>query len=903
MIFKGRKQEATSWINIFSTFRKKNLPIYSDQKLSEKATLKQLVVTVFVSIFLCAFFAAYMINKNPQFFLKIANPGTAKKVFKAITLGPFRWLDSHVRGADLPEVYVDIKFKHFRKLQEKRKESLQRGVLITTEGDYVPAKIRHEGRTIKVKLRLKGDWARDHLSDKKMSFRVHVKDNNHLLGMRRFSLQNPKARIYDGEVLFFEAVKREGVLAPRHSFVDLTVNGTKMGIMALEEHFSKELLESQGRRDGVILKFDESIVWLAESEASKGRGFEGVYDNYKNATIKPFRLNRIKSSKKLTAELESATRLLRAFVDGTLEPSQVFDPILMGRFIAVGDFWGAWHGLRWTNLRFYYNAVTGYLEPIGFDAGIAYNQKPAHDPTSEPIVAKILDDSVRKIYMETLERLIEEAKDGTTANWMEELTNNNLRALHKEYFWLEGVDLSLLTQWAEQKLNSIKRKDLLYPKILQVYLVKNESDYYLELQNPLPYDVIVSDIQLSNASKKKPINLKFKEGLLFPFPLASSEKGGLPTGKKIRFKSKDIEAGSQFMVTANIKGDRESHTIKSIFYFSNATKPIALQSTLAKTLSQHTYLELDRKRKILRVKSGEWQVNSWLVVPEDFELILPEGTTLYFKSSAGLLARGPVTIKGTKDRPVVLQGIRNSTKANYWQGIVVINSKSPSHWSHVQIKNTKGINNNDWVVTAGVTFYESDVYLKNVTFSENRCEDALNIIRSTFDLMEVDIKNAISDGLDADFSNGAVTGGIFKNLGYAGGGDGIDLSGARVTITGTQFLNIADKAISVGEESYLTSDKLSIQKVGVGIVSKDGSRATIQSSKIMKTKLAGLMVYTKKPVYPAATLHAKDIIFKQSTPNALVQNGNELMLSGELIKPSKFNVRELYENSMKSGLK
>ena len=902
MIIKGRKRETTSWANVFLTFFKNRLPNYGNQTLSEKTTLKQLVVTITLVIFLCALFAAYMINKNPQIIIEIANPRIAEKYFKAITLGPFRWLDSHVRGADLPEVYMDIKFKYFRKLQEKRKESLQRGVLITAEGDYVPAKIRHEGREIKVKLRLKGDWARDHLSGKKMSFRVHVKDNNHLLGMRRFSLQNPKARIYDGDRLFFEAIKRENILAPRHSFVDLTVNGTKMGIMALEEHFSKELLESQGRREGVILKFDESMVWLAGG-ASKGRGFEGVYDNYKNATIKPFRLNRIKSSKNLTTELESATRLLRAFIDGTLEPSQVFDPVLMGRFIAVGDFWGAWHGLRWHNLRFYYNAITGYLEPIGFDAGIAYNQRPAHDPTSEPIVTKILDDSIRKIYMKTLERLVEEARDGTTAHWVEELTNKNLRALHKEYFWLEGVDLSLLTQWAEQKLDSIKRKDLLYPKIIQVYLVKNESDYYLELQNPLPYDVIVSDIQLSNSSTKKPINLKFTEEFLFPLQLAPSEKGGLPTGKKIRFKRNDIAAGSQFLVTANIKGDRESHTIKSVLYFSNTTKPIVLQPTLAKTLSQHPYLELDGKRNVLRVKSGQWQVDSWLVVPEDFELIFPEGTTLYFKPSAGLLARGPVTIKGTKDRPVVLQGTKSPTKENYWQGIFVMKSEVPSHWSHVQIKNTKGINNNEWVITAGVTFYQSDVHLKNVTFSGNRCEDALNIIRSTFDLIDVDIKDAISDGLDADFSNGAVTGGVFKNLGYAGGGDGIDLSGARVTITGTQFLNIADKAISVGEESRLISDKLSIQNVGVGIASKDGSHATIQSSEIMRTKLAGLMAYTKKSVYPSATLHAKDITFKQSTPNALVQTGNELMLSGVLIEPSELPVNELYENSMKSGLK
>ena len=902
MIIKSRKREATSWTNIFSTLQKNSLLTQRDQIHPEKTNLKQLAFAVLGAIFLCAFFAAYMINKNPQMIIKIANARTAEKVFKAITLGPFRWIDSHIRGADLPDVYIDIKFKFLRKLQEKRKESLQRGVLITTKGDYVPAKIRHEGRTVKVKMRLKGDWARNS-SDKKMSFRVQVKNGDHFLGMRRFSLQNPKARIYDGDRLFFEAIKREGILAPRHSFVDLTVNGTKMGIMALEEHFSKELLESQSRRAGVILKFDESMVWLAESEATKGRGFEGVYDNYKNATIKPFRLNRIKSSKKLTNELESATRLLRAFVDGALKPSQVFDPILMGRFIAVGDFWGAWHGLRWHNLRFYYNAITGYLEPIGFDAGIAYNQKPAHDPTAEPIVTKILDDSIRKVYMETLERLIEEAKDGTTAHWVEALTNNNLKALHKEYFWLEGVDLDLLTQWAEQKLNSVKRKDLLYPKILQVYLVKNEMDYYLELQNPLPYDVIVTDIQLLNVSKNNPVKLQFEEASLFPFLLTSSEIGGMPTEKKIHLQRKDIDVGTQFMVTANIKGDREIHAIKSLLYFSNAIKPILPQPTLAKTLSQHSYLKVDKKRNILRVKSGQWQVNSWLVVPEGFELLLSEGTTLNFKSSAGLLARGPVTIKGTKDSPVILQGMRNSTKANYWQGIFVMNSESPSHWSHVKIKNTKGIKNNDWVVSAGVTFYESDVYLKNVTFSENRCEDALNIIRSTFDLMDVDIKNAISDGLDADFSNGVVTGGIFKNLGFAGGGDGIDLSGSRITITGTRFLNIADKAISVGEESYLISDQLSIQKVGVGIVSKDGSHTTVQNSEVMETKIAGLMAYTKKPVYPLATLHAKDITFKNSTPNALVQKGNEVMLGGILVEPSEFDIKNLYKTSMKPGLR
>jgi hypothetical protein len=63
-----------------------------------------------------------MVNTNPQIIIKIANARTADKALKAVTLGPFRWMDSYIRGADLPEVYIDIKFKYFRKLQEKRKE-------------------------------------------------------------------------------------------------------------------------------------------------------------------------------------------------------------------------------------------------------------------------------------------------------------------------------------------------------------------------------------------------------------------------------------------------------------------------------------------------------------------------------------------------------------------------------------------------------------------------------------------------------------------------------------------------------------------------------------------------------------------------------------------------------------
>ena len=70
----------------------------------------------------------------------------------------------------------------------------------------------------------------------------------------------------------------------------------------------------------------------------------------------------------------------------------------------------------------------------------------------------------------------------------------------------------------------------------------------------------------------------------------------------------------------------------------------------------------------------------------------------------------------------------------------------------------------------------------------------------------------------------------------------------------------------------------------------------------METKLAGLMAYTKKPVYPSATLNAENMLFKKLTLNALVQHKNKLTLNGITVKPTDFDVNKLYKTLMKSGI-
>ena len=137
-----------------------------------------------------------------------------------------------------------------------------------------------------------------------------------------------------------------------------------------------------------------------------------------------------------------------------------------------------------------------------------------------------------------------------------------------------------------------------------------------------------------------------------------------------------------------------------------------------------------------------------------------------------LLARGPLLFEGTDDGPIILEGMNGKL----WQGIVVMKASHPSEWSHVKIRNTSGINSQNWSLTGGVSFYRSDINMANCTFEGSQAEDALNIIHSEFQLKNVEILNTISDGFDSDFSKGHVDGGMFRNIGSAGGGDAIDVS-------------------------------------------------------------------------------------------------------------------------------
>ena len=82
-----------------------------------------------------------------------------------ITLRTQRWLAYTEKTLGLgsaPELNIQIKSNHMETLRKKRETALRIGFLIQEEEDFVPGTIRLEDKTVKVRLRLKGDKI-DHL--------------------------------------------------------------------------------------------------------------------------------------------------------------------------------------------------------------------------------------------------------------------------------------------------------------------------------------------------------------------------------------------------------------------------------------------------------------------------------------------------------------------------------------------------------------------------------------------------------------------------------------------------------------------------------------------------------------------------------------------------------------------
>ena len=442
----------------------------------------------------------------------------------------------------------------------------------------------------------------------------------------------------------------------------------------------------------------------------------------------------------------------------------------------------------------------------------------------------------------------------------------------------------------------------LFPPFRQLthsYLLETEKGPVLELRNAMPGAVEVRSLAWSDGERRLPFEAV--SPLTLPLVLPAKTLDVAAPAHLIPYvapRTNGSKAPLKLVVETRRVGSAESvhsEAVASVPVLS--ARPIP-SGSVAETLSRHKFLRWDASSRRLVARPGTWPVSGDLIVPAGAGLEIGGGTRLRFGAGAALIAHGPLFLEGAKGSPVVLEG-----SPDRWQGVVVLQAGSVSRWRHVVVRGTAGVARGGWSLTGGVTFYRSRIEMASVRLLGHSGEDALNIVSSTFELVDVDIEETASDAFDSDFSTGRVVGGVYRRIGGTSGGDGIDVSGSVITVDGVRFVGVSDKALSVGEGSRMEARGVRIEDAGTGAASKDGSSLVLSDSVIEGSRVAGLMAYQKKPVYGAARLSARGVtITGAGAPAALVQTGSALTIDGVRVAARKLNVDRLYNTVMRKAV-
>jgi hypothetical protein len=814
----------------------------------------------------------------------------------------------HLYGENgLPTLFIDLKFEHYQKMLDKRAKALKTGVLQTADEDFVPAQVHlKDGPKLDAKIRLKGDWT-DHLEGDKWSFRIHLKSEGQILHFRQFSLQTPETRTFISEWAIHQNLLDEEIMTTRYDFVNVLLNGKLLGIYAIEEHFAPELIESQGRRQGVIIRFDEDLLWnnranfWEDGVHADGGGGALVATNEWSADITTFQESRIAADPVLKVEADTARALLRAYQIGQRPGSEVFDVKLMGRYFAIMDLWSACHGTYWHNWRFYYNPVTGLLEPVAFD-NEPFRECIQNTSVTNSFIERgslFNDPQIRTAYVRELNRIVQ---SGYVQQLREKLGNkaaeleSTLRVEYPDDALTVGIDWDRLSTREVSLLQELQPPNPVKGSFQASGVMAGDtrtSSLNVDLTNLMILPIEVIRIEVNGT----PLSMPRDTALTLPPVIDPNKAVFQPMQFTIPITDtspwqEDVPPQIDAIVRlAGLTNEIRTPLIGASTPDALKAGPLPAAPSLNELLAKHPFLSASPDKKSLLVDSGTWDVQGDLVLPDGVALQVSAGTTLRFEPGAVLLGRGPVNLMGTASEPILF-GAQNPTRG--WGGIAVLNAETESTWTYAKVENTFGIARDGWILTGGITFFNSSIRLEHAILGNNQTEDVINVIHGKFMFIDSEFLNTFADAFDGDFVEGRINNSHFHDI----KGDAIDISGSNVTVVNTRIERIVDKGVSVGEDSVMTIKNVTMDTVGIGIASKDLSQTYVTNTTISKARFSALAAYIKKPVFGPASIEATELKILETETPAIAQVGNTILLNGEQVKTVELDVEKLYEEGI-----
>jgi len=748
-------------------------------------------------------------------------------LFSALLLGCQPSGNSDKSQATLDTLHIQMDDAALQKIWKKVDKIEGRGGKRSGKKKYVPVMLGN----VKADLRL--EWA----ENDGWRFKIKTGKQAYWKGMQEFFVAVPEPKKSSEKWLYYHFLGQTNIITPRCHFVAVTINGSFQDTYLLEEDFSKLLVENNYYREGPILQYDGPEVTCFSSKSVLG-------------------------SKTLAPQFLAGQTLLYQFQTGSQPLNQVFDQNSLAQYLAMVELSGNYSVLDPENQRWYYNPVTGLLQPIAF-----FSQNEATTATAlttHPEAARWLSDAnLSALFTEKLAHLQAEESQYLFENPADapELENVDLPVAEAAEKWsgernqlLQSIaanptnHTSVSPQFAERPFS--KKEVLIYhwnQENQPQYQLANHSSAEIQLVGYLQNNqlVPVSNIPLAEACKQ-------------PF---------VPVERVI-----EVPADAKKWVYQVIGED--TVRVKSVIKHAPPAADTPMQRF--KATAQNLKNLFPPTNGVISI-SGVHTFNSPIYAPAGLEVHIDAGTQLNFTDGAFLVSESPVQVNGTETNKV-----RIYTSDSTGRGILVSNVSKKSTWEHTTIENFNSFRIEGWQQTGAITFYQSEVGMRHVKLINNSCEDALNIIRSDFLLDQVSFERIYSDALDADFCTGQLMGCQFDRI----GADAIDFSGCTVAVKNCTVSTCGDKGISAGEQSMVTVQLFTAKGARIGIAAKDLTEITVDEAQFKGCHYA-YALFQKKPEYGPATITINDLDSAQLVWPVAIDKGSVLHLRDREIRGVK----------------
>lgn len=786
------------------------------------------------------------------------------------------------KGANPNSFELVLSEENLNKLYEQRRLAIEVGQYYKDDPrftGYLKGKLVHGSDTLKIKLRQKGLFI-DHFEDSlKSSYKIKLKGGNTFMGMDRFAIQHPKTRGYLNEWYLHELLDYCGLISIRYDFINVTINGRNSGIYAIEENIHKNLIENNQLKEGPIFRFEV-----------EGEGPIFYHE------IKPYNSKRLKKDSGLLLQYQYAEQLLVEFRNETKKTSDIFDIERMAKFYALIDLTGHHHASHVFNLKFYFNPVTGLIEPIGYDnssfisldaegllgtlKNVGGNIKNRGEIPwkNDPFAERLFNDELFfKAYVKYLQEYSNPDWLSNFFNSREESALEKLKIIWNSYpeYSFEGKDVLVNNQlWIKNYLNELKLP------VIKGGVIENDngiSTLKVKNQNELP--ILITSVKINNEQ------IPIKKVLLQPH-----FENEYPAYESIVFNSNIIDSVSVDLNYKYLGTDNEQTST----YNCQVVDLVTSQSGIKNIPILHRYSDLINNKNLnisgdtIKFQKGEITIQEDLIIRSGYKVIIEPGTKINLMAGSKIISHSPFYAVGTKMDSIVFN---SSDKLG--QGLFVLNTSDTSKFEYCQFKNMSNLWDARWKLSGAVNFYHADVHLDNCEFKGNlKGDDIVNVMNSHFEVNNCYFHDILSDALDGDFAIGEINDCLFEEI----GNDALDFSGSDIKINDCKISNVHDKALSAGENSLVEVKNLEIDQCEIALTSKDKSEIKGENIGISNS-IIGICAFKKKSQFGPGRLELDNSRITDPEIKFLIEIGSQLIIDGETIEGDQTQVEDvLYGN-------